>query len=177
MLIEERLIYDGRVIKLNVETVKLPNGVICDLEMIHSSGGVAIVAVNGQQEICMLYQFRHAAAGWLWELPAGKIDPGEAPELTAQRELIEEVGVKAKNWHHLGQMISSPGVFTEIIQLYIAQDLQLGLQDLDDEEVLEVHWFSLDKIMAMIQAGEIYDAKTLVGLFYLHQHLLSADPR
>jgi len=177
MLIEERQVYQGRIIKLNVEKVKLPNGVICELEMIHHPGGAAIIALNEQHEICLLHQFRHAAAGWLWELPAGKIEQGEEPELTAQRELAEEVGVTAKDWQHLGRTISSPGVFTEVIQLYLAQGLQDGLRNHEDEEVIEVHWFSLGKIMAMIQAGEIYDAKTLVGLFYFQQHLLSSDLR
>ncbi len=169
MLIDERLIYSGRVITLKAEKVKLPNGVCCELEMIHHPGGVAIVAENDQHEICLLHQFRHAASGWLWELPE--------PELTARRELGEEVGMQAQRWHHLGQTISSPGLFTEIIQLYLARDLYAVQQNLEDEEVLEVHWFSLGKIMAMIQRGEIYDAKTLVGLFYLQQHLVSADPR
>ena len=169
MLLEERLIYSGRVIKLNVEKVKLPNGVSCELEMVHHPGGVAIVAVNERNEICLLHQFRHAAGGWLWELPAGKIDNDEKPELTAKRELGEEVGVGANSWQHLGQTISSPGVFTEIIQLYLAKDLHATQQNLESEEVLEVHWFSFEKIMAMIQCGEIYDAKTLVGLFYLQQ--------
>ena len=171
MLIEERQIYSGRVIRLNVEKVKLPNGVTCELEMIHHPGGVAIVAMNEQQEICLVHQFRHAAGGWLWELPAGKIEKDEAPALTAKRELIEEVGVEASTWFHLGKTISSPGVFTEMMQLYLAKDLQHCEQKLEDEEVLEVHWFPIKKIMSMIQAGEIYDAKTLVGLFFLQQHM------
>ena len=171
MLIEQRSIYSGRVINLNIETVKLPNGVTCELEMIHHPGGVAIVALNAKHEICLVHQFRHAAGGRLWELPAGKIDNDEDPALTAKRELNEEVGIQANRWQHLGQTISSPGVFTEIVQLFLATDLQDGLQNLEAEEVLDVHWFSLEKIMSMIQAGEIYDAKTLVGLFYLQQPL------
>jgi len=175
MLIEERLIYRGRVIKLNIEKVKLPNSVICELEMIHHPGGVAIVAMNGQHEICLVHQFRHAAGGWLWELPAGKIEKSEDPALTAKRELIEEVGVEAANWHYLGQTISSPGVFTEMMKLYLAEGLRDCQQQLEDEEVLEVHWFSVERIMSMIQEGEIYDAKTIVGLFYLQQYLQSVE--
>ncbi len=171
MLIEERQIFRGRIIQLNVEKVRLPNGVTCELEMIHHPGGVAIVVMNDRQEICLVHQFRHAAGGVLWELPAGKIEKNEAPELTAKRELIEEVGVEATNWLHLGKTITSPGIFTEVIHLYLANDLQVCQQNLEDEEVLEVHWFALNKIMSMIAAGEIYDAKTIVGLFYLQQHL------
>ncbi len=175
MLIEERFIYSGRVIKLNVEKVKLPNGVICELEIIHHPGGVAIVAMNESEDICLVRQFRHAAGGWLWELPAGKIEHGEDPAITAKRELIEEVGVEATGWQHLGQTISSPGVFTEKIQLYLAKDLLSCQQQLEDEEVIEVHWFSLEKIISMVQTGEIVDAKTLVGLFQLQQYLASSE--
>jgi len=170
MLISEKLIYRGRVIKLNFEKVELANGVTCELEIIHHPGGVAVVALNSKQEICVLRQY-HAAGGWLWELPAGKIEKEEAIELTAKRELIEEAGMRANRWNYLGKTFSSPGVFTEIIHLFLAEDLDSCAQSLDEEEVLQVHWFSLQKVLSMIQSGDIIDAKNVVGVLYLQQYL------
>src|SRR5215831_19833021 len=102
-------IYAGKVLRLNIERVRLPNGVSADLEIAHHPGGAAIVAVDAQQRVCMLYQFRHAAGGWIWELPAGKIDNREPPLQTAQRELVEEGGMTARHWQPLGRYFSSPG--------------------------------------------------------------------
>src|SRR5262252_1058954 len=96
-------IYSGRVLRLNIERVRLPNGVSADLEIAHHPGGAAVVAIDTQQRVCLLYQFRHAAGGWIWELPAGKIDNREPPLQTAQRELIEEGGMMAACWQSLGR--------------------------------------------------------------------------
>jgi 8-oxo-dGTP pyrophosphatase MutT (NUDIX family) len=98
-------IFSGRVLQLNVERVKLPNGSTADLEIAHHPGGAAIVAIDDQQRVCLLYQFRHAAGGWIWELPAGKIDNKEPPFDTAQRELTEEAGMTASNWQSLGDCV------------------------------------------------------------------------
>jgi ADP-ribose pyrophosphatase len=164
-------IYTGSVIDLTIEHVQLPNGQDCELEIIHHPGGVAIAALNDQNEICMLYQFRHAVGGWIWEIPAGKLEAGEAHAITAQRELQEEAGVNAQQWHYFGKIISSPGVFTERVHLYLATKLSTAQQQLEHAEVLEVHWLPLDKVMAMVKAGEIEDAKSLVALFHLQQYL------
>src|SRR6188768_2292505 len=102
--------FKGRVIEVNVERVQLPNGSVADLEIIHHPGGATVVAINERREVCLLRQFRHAASGWLWELPAGKIDNREPPLETAQRELEEEGGVTARRWESLGDIVSSPGV-------------------------------------------------------------------
>ena len=171
MLISEKNIYNGRIINLNLEQVQLPNGVTCELEIIHHPGGVVVVALNPAHEVCLLRQYRHAAGGWLWELPAGKIDNKEDTIITARRELAEEAGKQAKDWNYLGKTISSPGVFTEILHLYLARELTDCEQRPEDEEVLEVHWLPLHKALTMIQDGEIYDAKTIIGLFHLQLFL------
>lgn len=171
MLKQIKKVYSGLVVDIQLEQVELPNGVTFELEVIHHPGGVAIIAMNNQNEICLLRQYRHAAGGWLWEIPAGKIEPDEPHAVTARRELVEEAGVDAQDWSYLGKTISSPGIFTEVIHLYLATDLVTAQQDLEEMEVLEVHWMPLDKVMSMVKAGEIYDAKTLVALLYLQQHM------
>jgi len=87
-LIAQREVFRGKITYLTVDTVDLPNGHRADLEILHHPGGAAIVAIDDQNRVCLLHQFRHAAGGYVWELPAGKLEPGEPPELTAQRELI-----------------------------------------------------------------------------------------
>lgn len=158
-------VYRGRVIDVGVDTVTLPNGRTCDLEIIRHPGGAAVVALNAQLQVCLLRQYRHAADGWLWELPAGRIDPGEQPLETARRELAEEAGVQADGWEDLGAMFSSPGVFTERIHLYLARQLTETEQCTEEHEVLEVHWVPLRQALDWAMSGEICDAKTLVGLF------------
>jgi len=164
-LLSLKNVFKGRVIEVNVERVELPNKAIAELEIIHHPGGAAVVAVNERREICLLRQFRHAAAGWLWELPAGKIDNREPPLQTAQRELEEEAGVTAASWQSLGDMVSSPGVFTEVIHLYLATGLQATVAKPEEHEVLEVHWKPLDDVVQMARDGKLRDAKSLVGVF------------
>ena len=158
-------IYTGRVLQLNVERVRLPNGSVADLEIAHHPGGAAIVAIDDQQRVCLLYQFRHAAGGWIWELPAGKIDNKEPPFETAQRELIEEAGMTAIRWQSLGDCVSSPGVFTEVIHLYLATGLTAVEMAPEEHEVFRVEWRPFAEAVKMAQSGEIRDGKTIVGLF------------
>lgn len=164
-LISKTDIYSGRVIKLTLERVQLPNGNIAELEMIHHPGGAAVVAIDTEDRVCLLRQFRHAANGYIWELPAGKIDNREPPFETVQRELEEEAGRKAATWRDLGRYISSPGIFTEIVHLFMAKDLTSVDVAFEAHEVIEVHWKPFDEALAMAHSGEIQDGKTLVGLF------------
>jgi ADP-ribose pyrophosphatase len=156
--------YSGRVIDVNVERVRLPNGETADLEVIHHPGGAAIVAIDDQQQVCLLRQFRHAAGGWIWELPAGKLEPGEPPADTARRELVEEAGRTAAKWQDLGVILSSPGVFTERIYLYLAHELAACETAQETHEVIEVHWIRLHEAVAMAHDGRISDGKSVVGL-------------
>lgn len=159
-----REIFKGRIIRLTLETVKLPNGAEAELEIVHHPGGAAVVALDGERRVCLLRQYRHAIGGWLWELPAGKLDPGEEPRTTAERELEEEAGVRAAAWQPLGRTISSPGIFTEVIHLYLAQDLKTVPAAAEEHEVFEVHWLPWAEALRMATEGEIEDAKTLAGL-------------
>lgn len=158
-------VFNGRVIRVNVERVQLPNGSTATLEIIHHPGGAAIVALDEQGRICLLRQFRHAAGGWIWELPAGKIDNREPPLQTAQRELAEEAGMSAEQWRPLGEYLSSPGVFTEVIHLYLATGLRAVARQPEEHEVIEVHWKPFADVLAMARSGELRDGKSLVGVF------------
>lgn len=158
-------VFRGRVLEINIERVRLPNGVAADLEIIHHPGGAAVVALDTEGRVCLLEQFRHAASGWIWELPAGKIDNREPPLETAQRELQEEGGMRARTWVGLGEYLSSPGVFTEVIHLYLATDLEPVQGAPEAHEVFRVEWLPFEQALVMAQNGEIRDGKTLVGLF------------
>ncbi len=167
--------FHGRVLTVNVERVRLPNGLSADLEIAHHPGGAAIVAVDDQQRVCMLYQFRHAAGGWIWELPAGKIDNREPPFNTARRELVEEGGMTAENWQSLGEYFSSPGVFTEVIHLYLATGLVPAPAAPEAHEVFRIEWRPFGEMLAMAQSGELNDGKTLVGLFRAAPFILKRE--
>lgn len=159
-----RTVFSGRIIAVSVDEVTLPNGIDCELEIIHHPGGAAAVAVDENQRVCLLRQYRHAVGGWLWELPAGKIDDREPHLQTAQRELREEAGVTAQAWHPLGHMVSSPGVFTERVYLYLATNLAHVSTEREAEEVLEIHWVDWQAAIDMALDDTITDAKTVIGL-------------
>lgn len=163
--IRRRSVFRGRVLDVGLETVELPNGATAELEIVRHPGGATAVALDEAGQVCLLRQFRHAAGGWLWELPAGKAEPGEDPFTTARRELEEEAGVVAGAWVDLGIMHSSPGVCTEVISLYLGRELRYAGPAHEAHEVIEIHWLPLDKALQWCADGTITDAKTLVGLF------------
>jgi ADP-ribose pyrophosphatase len=161
---DKKLVYSGKIISLETATVDLPNGQRMDLEIVRHPGGAAVVAINDKDQVCLLRQYRPALGAWLWELPAGKIDHGEPPLETAHRELAEEAGVQASEWHDLGSVISSPGVFTEEVFLYLAKDLRHVGEDKEDHEVFETHWINFDDAVQKALSGEITDGKTVAAL-------------
>jgi 8-oxo-dGTP pyrophosphatase MutT (NUDIX family) len=164
-VIEEiQTIFKGRIVTLNVETVRLPNGHVIDLEIIHHPGGAAIVALDAQLRVCLIRQFRHAAGGWIWELPAGKLEPDEPPLETARRELIEEAGCEAADWLPLGAYVASPGVFTETVHLFMARNLRAAKIAHEAAELIEIHWIPLAEACQRALSGELVDGKTVVGL-------------
>lgn len=162
-----KLLHQGNLIELHSEKVAFPDGGHTYFDIVKHPGGAVIAAINEQDEICLLKQWRHAIQKFIWEVPAGCLEPGEAPLLTAQRELEEEAGVIAKEWKDLGSICSSPGFSNEILYLFEARDLSQGTLKLDDAEQLEAHWLPLDKAYEMCSDGSIIDAKTLTCLFKL----------
>jgi len=164
MSIERKMIYDGRVIKVSVDQVELPNGMKVPLEIVRHPGGAAAVAIDDRQRVCLLRQYRHAAGGYIYELPAGKLEPDEPPELTARRELVEEAALGAAHWTSLGAYFSSPGVFTEVIHLYLATGLTSATGAPEDDEVFQVEWWPLTQAVDRANSGELTDAKTIIGI-------------
>lgn len=172
---DERIsLYRGKVVDLGRERVCLPNGQWVELEIIRHPGGAAAVALDAGQQVCLLRQYRHAAGGWLWELPAGKCDAGEPALNTAQRELAEEAGLIAHRWETLGILHSSPGILTETIALFLAWDLTPVATAHEPGEAIEVHWWPLTAAVHACDQGEITDAKTLIGLYRAAARLRAA---
>lgn len=167
---KQEWLYRGKVIDLAAEVVELPNGSEARLEIIHHPGGAAAVAIDEADRVCLLRQFRHAVGGWIWELPAGRLEPEEPPASTAARELLEEAGVSAREWLPLGDMLSTPGVCDEVIYLFLARGLTHGMACTEEHECLEVHWLPLREAIARCLDGRIRDAKTLAGLFRAWSH-------
>ena len=177
MAIEKvREIYRGRVICLNVESVRLPNGHLAELEIIHHPGGAAIVAIDAEGLVCLIRQYRHAAGGWIWELPAGKLEPAELPEVTARRELEEEAGRHGARWESLGPYVSSPGVFAETVHLFMVRDLKSVKTAHEPSELIEIHWVPLAEACRRALEGEINDGKTAVGLLRAQARLARGSP-
>ncbi len=157
--------YSGLVVTVDHERVRLPDGQEITLEIIRHPGGAAAVALDQDRNVCLLRQYRHVAGGWLWELPAGKREPGETGLSIAQRELQEEGGVVAAHWQPLGSLHSSPGVFAEIVELFLATELTHVATAHEPGELIEVHWMPLAASLDACDRGEITDAKTLIGLY------------
>ena len=156
--------FTGRIIRVTTDEVVLPNGHRTELEVVHHPGGAAAVALDDARRVCLLRQYRYAAGGWLWELPAGKLEPGEPPLGTAQRELAEEAGVDARRWLSLGTCLPSPGVFTEVLHLYLATAIAPAAATHERSEVIEIHWLPFETACEWALAGTITDGKTIVGL-------------
>ena len=153
------------VVDLGVETASLPNGVELELAVIRHPGASAIVALDALSNVAMLSQYRHAVGAWMWEVPAGCRNAGEQPLDCARRELAEEAGVAASRWDHLGSIVTIPSFCDERIELFLARELSDGAGVLDHDEVIRVSRVPFEETFAMIQRGEIIDAKTIVALF------------
>lgn len=157
-------VYAGRVVHLQVDTVLLPNGVTVELEVVRHPGAAAVVPIKDDGTVVLIRQFRHAAGGFIYEIPAGKLNPGEEPLRCAERELEEEIGYRAGKFELLSSIFTAPGFTDEVIHIYRGTGLTKGRQQLDRDEVLEVVEMPLEHAVRMIQRGDIQDAKTIVGL-------------
>lgn len=172
MPLASRRIYAGRVVRLDVDTVRFPDGSTGELEVIRHPGAAAIVPCASDPRgpdptILMIRQFRYAAGGPLWEIPAGTLDPGEDPEGCARRELLEETGVSAARLERLTSIFTTPGFTDEVIHLYLASDLTTGEPSRERDEFIEVVPQPLSRVLALIRDGEVRDAKTLVAILYM----------
>jgi ADP-ribose pyrophosphatase len=147
------------------ENYTLDNGVTSDMDFIQHPGAAAMVPMLNNAEVVLIKQYRHAIREFIWEIPAGTLDPGESPIACARRELIEETGYSATDWHQLGTITPLPGCSDERIHIFLASDLKPAEQHLDDDEMLNVHQLDFNEALQMILTGEISDGKTISGLF------------
>ena len=170
-LLSSEQIYSGKVLKLNLDTVALPNGRTTELEILRHPGASAVVPLKDDGRVVLIRQLRHAVGGFIYEIPAGKLDPQEDPRDCAARELEEEIGYRAGSLELLTSIWTAPGFTDEVIHIFQGTNLQQGKQNLDQDEVLEIVEWSLDEAMAKIQDGTIRDAKTIIGLQLVYFNL------
>jgi ADP-ribose pyrophosphatase len=164
-------IYKGRVVEFNLEEAHLPNGRTVQLEILRHPGASAVVPLQEDGRVVMIRQYRHAAGGTIYEVPAGRLDPGELPLDCARRELAEEVGREAAQWERLGTVWTTPGFTDEKIHLFLARELSSVKQALEWDEVIEVVEQPLEEAIAMIRRGEINDGKTICALMLAYFHI------
>lgn len=166
-----KLVYDGKMLKVRSDTVRLPDGGTAEREFIDHPGAVAVIALTDAGELVMERQYRYPLGRDMIEIPAGKIDPGEDPLATAQRELKEETGYTAAHWRHVATIHIAIAYSNERIEIYLAKDLRHEGAKLDDEEFLEVFTLSPAAALAWVREGKITDSKTVAGLFWAEKIL------
>lgn len=167
----DRDIYRGRVVHLRMERVDLPGRASIELEIIRHPGASAVVPLDASGHVLLVRQYRHAAGGFIYEVPAGKLDAGEAPVACAVRELAEEAGVSAGRMDALGSILTTPGFTDEVIHLYLARDLSAARQQLEDDELLTVERLPWAQAIAMCEDGRVRDAKSLSALLLADRFL------
>ena len=164
--LRRRILYEGSVGRFGVHDVSFPGGHETELVLLAHPGASAIVAFTSERDVLLVRQFRFAVGGYIWEIPAGKRDAGEDPSVCAARELREETGYRAGRLVRTGQIITAPGFTDEIIHLFCAYDLEPGEACPEPNELIELHEVPLERALAMVESGELYDAKSVAGLHH-----------
>ncbi len=165
----ERRVQRGVLLEMVTEEVELPGGRRAQLDLIRHPGAAAVVPFLSDDEVLLIRQFRYAAGGEIYEVPAGKLDPGETPEACAYRELEEETGYRAGRLEPLAQILTTPGFTDERIHLFAAEDLSPGRQRLDDDELIELVPLPLTEALAMVWSDALPDAKSSLALLHAAQ--------
>lgn len=158
-----RSIHKGRIGDFGIETVTLPNGKVVDLEILRHVGAAAVVPLHADGTVTLIRQHRHAAGGTIWEIPAGKLEPGEAPDVCAGRELTEEAGLVG-TLAHLTTIHTTPAFTDERIHLYVATDLVEAPMNLDPDEIIAPVRMPLEDALGLVRRGEMTDAKSIIAL-------------
>jgi len=157
-------VYDGRVLALDVDEVEEPGGVRATREVVRHSGSVATLAVHDDGRVVLVRQYRYPVKAAVWELPAGRRDPHETPEVGARRELEEETGLRAERFEPISTFYTTPGFCDEVMHLFRATGLHQGVARPEEDERIEVRDVTLEGARQMIESGEIREGKTLVAL-------------
>lgn len=163
-VVAARRVYEGKVLSLDVDDVEEPGGVRAVREVVRHRGSVAVLAVDEAGRVVLVSQYRYAVDAEVWELPAGRLDPGESPEEGARRELEEEVGLKAREMEPLAVYYTTPGFCDEVMHLFRATGLLSGRPRPEPDERIEARWFTLEEARGMMERGELREGKTLVAL-------------
>lgn len=162
--LDGKIVYDGKILKLNVDSVLLPNGKTAKREYINHSGGAAVLYVENNK-VLLVRQFRYAYGKAIYEIPAGKLEKGEDPKVTAKRELEEETGYVTNDLKELFKLYPTPGYSDETIYVYLAENCLKGSTNPDDDEFVECEFIEIEKVRKMIDSGEICDAKTIAAVY------------
>lgn len=163
-MVESNRIYEGHIINLRVDKVRLSDGKEATRELVEHNGGVVIACMPVPEQVVLISQYRYSVDEELYELPAGRIETREPPLSAAQRELTEETGYVASKWEEIAQMYTAPGFCNEILYLYRATDVHQVGQSLDDDEHAEVMLMDLKDAWNLVVSGKVRDAKTIAGL-------------
>ncbi len=171
-LLSSSRLYSGRIVNLDLDRVRFPDDSVGELEMLRHPGAAAVVPFHdpyggADPRVVLLRQFRHAADGYIWEVPAGRLDAGERPETCAERELEEETGMRARRLERLTTIHTTPGFTDERIHLFLADGLEPGAEHREADEFMELHTLRWSEVMGRVERGEISDGKTLVSLLFV----------
>jgi ADP-ribose pyrophosphatase len=170
--IATRRVYDGRVVKLDVDTIRTPDDDRMELEIVRHPGAAAVVPLLDGKDaadpsVLLIHQYRYAAGGPIWEIPAGVLEPGEDPETCAHRELREETGAVAERIELLTSVLTTPGFTDEVIHLFVATGIRTGPASTERDEFIRPEARPMSRVLQMIRDGEIRDGKSVVALLYL----------
>jgi len=166
-----RRVYKGPILEVHLDRVRLPNGQVADLEIVRHPGAAAVVPLHADGRVRLIRQYRYAAAGFILEVPAGKLDPGEGPEACALREIQEEAGLRAGRLHDLGFILTTPGFTDERIHLFVATALEPVPATPEEDEIITTLDLPLESTLDLIARGAITDGKTLCALMRTEQEL------
>ena len=171
-LVSTTRLYTGRIVNLDLDSVRFPDGSVGQLEILRHPGASAVVPFldpprDADPRVVLIRQFRHAADGFIWEVPAGRLDAGESPEVCAGRELEEETGMRARRLKRLTTIHTTPGFTDERIHLFLAEGLEPGTHHREADEFMELHTLRWSRVGEMVRSGEIQDGKTLTALMFV----------
>jgi ADP-ribose pyrophosphatase len=171
-LLSSTRLYSGRIVNLDLDSVRFPDDSVGQLEMLRHPGASAVVPFldppgEADPRVVLIRQFRHAADGFIWEIPAGRLDAGESPETCASRELEEETGMRARRLERLTSILTTPGFTDERIHLFLAEGLEPGAEHREADEFMELHTLRWSEVLRLVESGEIVDGKTLVSLLFV----------